>query len=469
MDTDVIEAGPFERLLTLHLAETELEDAKNKAARKLSRELKIKGFRPGKAPRPVVERMVGAETLQNEALEEALPDLVGSALEQTDLDPATTPQIEDVTPRDEGGVDVHVKITLWPSIDAPPSLDRKITVDYPEVEEEELAAQIDRVRTQYAELEDVDREADEGDFVMINLSAEANGESLEDVNANDLLYEVGSRSYIPGLDEMLVGVTPGTIKDGPATLPPGFGDRAGEDVTLRVLVKGVKGKKLPELTDEWVSDMSEFETVEELSDQLERQLLAMKLNATQGAYRDGVLEALIEDMDIDLPDALVDAEMEASLHNMAHNLQAQGIDLGTYLQLTGMDQQAFLDDVRTSAVRALHTRVLLDAVAADARLEVEDEELDEAIAEIAESAGRDAEDMKSALVASGRDRVLAGDILRRKALDRVFEAATAVDENGNPVDLTIDLGLDDDELDEDEAPVDETGDEDTGPEADEDE
>lgn len=464
METDVIEAGPFERLLTLHVADNELEAAKDRAARKLSRELKIKGFRPGKAPRPVVERMVGAETLQNEALEDALPALVGSALEASDLDPVTTPQIEDVTPRPEGGVDVQVKITLWPTIERPPSLERKITVEFPVVDEDELTAQVDRVRNQYAELEDVSREADEGDFVLINLSAVANGTTLDDVSATDLLYEVGSRSYIPGLDEMLIGVSAGAIKEGPATLPAGFGERGGAEVTLKVLVKGVKGKKLPELTDDWVSDVSEFETVEELTEQLEKSLLAMKLNVTRGTYRDELIDALIEDMDLELPEALVEAEMEASLHNLVHSMQSQGLDLATYLQITGMDQREFLDDIRDGAVRSLKTRVLLDAVVADAEIEVSVDELDDAISEMAASSGRDADDVRAALGASGQDRALASDILRRKALDRVLETATAVDGDGNPVDLTVDL--EDDELDEGEPAQDETGD-DVGSEAEE--
>ena len=156
MDTEVTEAGPFERLLTLHLDEAELEDAKNTAARKLSRELKIKGFRPGKAPRAIVERMVGAETLRPEAIDEALPDLVGTAIDETDLTPVTTPQIEDVTRLATTAASrSRSRSRCGPSSTRCPSLDRKITVDYPEVEEEELEEQIDRVRNQYAELEDV--------------------------------------------------------------------------------------------------------------------------------------------------------------------------------------------------------------------------------------------------------------------------------------------------------------------------
>lgn len=448
MDTDVTEAGPFERLLTLHLEEAELEEAKNAAARKLSRELKIKGFRPGKAPRAIVERMVGPDALRSEALDHALPDLVGSAIAESDLAPVTTPQIQDVKDREEGGVEVEVKITLWPTLTTVPTLERTIEVDYPEVEPSELEEQIDRVRGQYAELEDVQRAGDEGDFVMINLSAQRNGETLEDVSATDLLYEIGSRSYIPGLDDLLVGVSAGEIKKGPAQLPAGFGEHGGEEVTLQVLVKGVKAKKLPELSDEWVSDVSEFETVAELTAQLEKGLLAMKLNASQGAYRDQVIDALIDDMDLELPEALVAAEIESSFHNLAHSLQSQGLDIATYLQITGQDQQAFLDDLRGGAERSLKSRVLLEAVAAEAGIEVDGDEIEAAIVDMAESSGRDVDEIRSMLTTSGQDSILTSDILRRKALDWVMEAATPVDANGNPVELT--LAVDDDEDDSDD-------------------
>ncbi len=468
MHTDVVDAGPFERMLTLHLEEAELEDAKNAAARKLSTQLKIKGFRPGKAPRAIVERMVGPETLRSEALEDALPALVASALEDIDIDPVTAPQIAEVRDVDEGGVEVDVKLTLWPTVDEVPDFARRIEVEIPVVEEEELQAQIDRARSQYAELEDVNREANEGDFVLVNVSATHGGKVLDDVTANDLLYEVGSQSFIPGLDELVSGVTAGTIKDGPAVLPSGFGDHAGEEVTLRVLVKGVKQKKLPELTDDWVSDVSEFETVDELTGQLRDGLMAMKLNATRGAYRDKLLSELIEELSVDLPEALVEAELESSLHNLVHSLQEQGLDLGTYLTVTGQDQRAFVEDLRHGAVRSLQTRILLEGVAKVEGIEVQDEEIDTVLAQMAEGSGRDEADLKAVLVANGQDSVLAGDILRRKALDRILEASTAVDAEGKPVDLS--LRADDDEDDPEDAVPDASsvGDQDAGPDVDED-
>ncbi len=463
MHSEVTEAGPFERLLTVHIEDAELEDAKDTAARKLSQRLKIKGFRPGKAPRSIVERMVGAESLRAEAVDEALPDLVGTAIEQVDLAPAVAPSVRDVRDREDGGVDVDVVITLWPALAEAPSTARTVEVDVPEVEDAQVDAQIDRVRAQYAELEDVSRAADDGDFVLLDLSATSSlGAVIDDVAATDLLYEVGSQSYIPGLDELLGGASAGDITQGPAVLPEAFGDRSGSEVTLRALVKGVKARRLPDLTDEWVSDVSEFETVEELRGQLRASLEQVGLRAARERFRDDLLDQILADVDLAIPPALIGAEAENTLHNLAHSLQSSGLDLPTYLTVTGQDQQQFADQVRADAERSLRVRVLLESVAAAEGIEVGDDELSSAIAEMASSARREPEELASFMAESGQDQVLAGDILRRRALDLIMEAATAVDAEGEQIDLRAPVSED---PDPDEDSQDEAGREGDSPEA----
>ncbi len=446
MQTEVTEAGPFERMLTLRLEESELEDAKDSAAKKLSKSLKIKGFRPGKAPRAVVERTVGADALRREAIDDALAGFVSDAIGDTDLAPVTVPRVEDLRDGDTGGVEVDVRITLWPRVESPPDAEgRKVLVEVPDVEEPEIDEQIERLRGQFAELEDVSREADEGDFVVINLSVESGGRPIEEAAATDLLYEVGSRSFIPGLDAILVGSSAGDIKEGPATLPDGFGDRSGEDVKLRVLVKGVRAKALPDVTDDWIGDVTEFETVAELRDQLAENLRAMKLAAAHAAFRERLMTDLVEELDVELPEALIEAEMEASLHNLAHGLEEQGIDLPNYMRITGQDEASFVGELRERAVRALKTRLLLEAVAESEAIAVDEADIDDTIAEMAARARREPAELKTALEESGQGEVLTGDILRRKALDRLLEDATPVDADGNPVDL--DIRLEDDEVD----------------------
>jgi len=447
MQTEMTEAGPFERMLTLTLEESELDSAKEAAARKLSGDMKIKGFRPGKAPRAVVERMVGAEALRSEAIDEALPEAVGEALRAAELSPVTTPRVEDMRDIEGGGVEIDIRITLWPEVDEVPDFaGRKITVELPEVEESEIEDQIERLRSQFAELEDVTRAADEGDFVMVNISAFDGADRIEDASADDLLYEVGSESFLGGLDELLTGASAGDIRKGPGTLPPGFTDREGE-VTLSVLVKGVKGKKLPEVSDDWVSDITEFDTIDELRDQLQQNLYAMKLSATGQQFRDKLIDDAVDELEVEIPDALIDAEMEASLHNLAHSLESQGIDLANYLRITGQDQEAFVGEIRERAVGALKTRILLESIAGRAELTVEDDELEGAIAGLAAQSGEDIDEVKKALAQSGQVVALAGDILRRKALNHILDQASPVDADGQPVDLTP-PGYEEDDLDD---------------------
>lgn len=448
MQTDIKEAGPFERILTLRLEEQELESAKNKAARKLSKTMKIKGFRPGKAPRSIVERMVGEAALRNEAIDDSLPELVGPAIEQAELEPATPPRVEAVRDAEGGGVDVDIKVTLWPVLDAIPDYaGRKVTIDSPVVTEEEIDAQIDRLRDQYAELEDVDRPADSGDFVMINISASDDGEQIPEAAADDLLYEVGSRSFIPGLDDLLGGASVGDIREGAGTLPPGFGQDVPREVTLKVLVKGVRAKKLPEVTDEWVSDVSEFESAAELTERVRINLSIMKLDTADRAFRAKLLEEISGELALEVPEALVEAELDASFHNLAHTLEKQGIDFGNYLRITGQSEQEFVDELRGRSVRTLRTRILLDSVVAIEGLEVADGELDEAIASMAEDIDQQAAALKESLVTSGRIDVLTGDILRRKALDRIVDSAEAIDEEGQHIDLRPPEVIDDTDQD----------------------
>lgn len=436
MQTDIKDAGPFERILTIRLEEVELESAKNKAARKMSKEMKIKGFRPGKAPRSIVERMVGEGTLRSEAIEEALPELVGPAIEEAELEPATTPRVEAVRDAEGGGVDVDIKVTLWPLLDAVPDFaGRTVAIDSPSVQDEEVDEQIDRLRDQYAELEDVERPATDGDFVMINISASVDGEDIPEATAEDLLYEVASSSFIPGLDDLLGGASAGDIRQGPGTLPPGFGQEEPREAELKVLVKGVRAKKLPEVTDEWVSDVSEFDTVAELTERITTNLTVMKLDGADNAFRGKLIEELGDELSLEIPSALVDAEMEAAFHNLAHTLEQQGLDFGNYLRIVGQTEETFVEEMKERSARTLKTRILLDSIVAIEGLELADGDLDEAITAMANDVGQDPAALKEALESSGRVEVLTGDILRRKALDRIVEAAVAVDDEGQHIDL----------------------------------
>jgi len=465
--TEVSETGRFERTLTVQLEEAELEAAKTTAARNLSKEMKVKGFRPGKAPRSMVERMVGADHLRSEAIEVAIPETVGAAIDESGLEPATVPSVTDIRDLDDGGVEVDVLLTLWPVLDAIPDFDgRKVEVEVPVVDDDEIEQQMDALRNQFADLEAVDRAADEGDFVTINVSAYDDSGDIEEASANDMLYEIGSASFFPGLDEILAGASVGDVVEGEGTLPAGFTEEGDRAVTLRVLVKEVKSKQLPELTDEFMSDVTEFETLEEARATLNENILAYKMQQVRSTFNDRAVEQLVAEVDLELPQALVDSEAQARIQNLLARLESDKIGFEDYLRIVGQDQAGFVEDVRAQATSALATRIVVETIVSIEGTSVDDDEYRATLEAIAASSESTVEEIEKMLNETGQVESLTGDILRRKALDRIAEAAVPVDADGNVVDLTpVAVGEDDD--DDDEPSGDDGQDDESSPEIEE--
>ncbi len=438
-ETTLQDVGPFERILTVEVPESDLDAAKNRAARKISREVNIKGFRPGKAPRKVVEATVGADRVRAEAIDDVLPEVVGNALEQAEIEPAVAPAVEAIRDVD-AGVEVDVRVTLWPTLDRVPEYrGREIEIEGPELGEDQVQEQIDRLREQFAELETVSRPSQEGDFVSINLSTTKGGEPVPEVSATDLLYEVGSNSLIEGLDAHVTGRSTGDIGQFDTVLSERFGELAGTQVSIQVLIKEVKEKRLPDVTDEWVSDHTEFDTLDELRQELVGRMEGARRDAMRNVFQAKLLETLLGEMELVVPEGLIDAEMEEIFHRFTHQLSDSGIELGDYLQLTGMTQEAFIEDLRNQATVSVKTDILLDAVAEAEGLAVDDAELAALYASLAnQTDGTEAGELAERLKGSVQEKRIVGDILRRKALEAVVRGAVAVDESGEPVDLGLD-------------------------------
>ena len=439
MPSNVTELSPFERRLTVTVDGETLEAAKNRAARRLSRDLKIKGFRPGKAPRKIVENTVGSERIKEEAIDDVLPDVVGGALDEAQLEPAVTPSVDAIRDLDDG-VEVDVRVTLWPTVDSVPNYDgRVVEIEAPEMDDDAIQQQIDRLRDQFAELETVERSSVDGDYVAINLNASQDGVAVEAVSATDLLYEVGSAGLLEGLDGKVLGRSAGDIEKFTTTLPEGFGgELAGATVDIQVLVKEVKQKLLPDLDDEWVSDYTEFDTVEDLRTELEVRMESMRLSAFQQDFQAKLMVEILEELDVETPEAIITAEMDTIFHRFAHKLGENEIDFTDYLELSGQTQEAFLDDLRAQATRSIHTDLLLDAIATDAKLSVEPEELGEAYEALSTQVEESAEELAARMAGTLQEKRITGDILRRKALDALVRSAVAVDQDGKTLDLKLD-------------------------------
>jgi trigger factor len=214
-----------------------------------------------------------------------------------------------------------------------------------------------------------------------------------------------------------------------------FGDDGGKSVTVGTLVKQVKAKRLPEVDDEWVSEVTEFETVAEMRSELTRQMEEIRVRSARTRLGDQAVSDLVNDLDLDLPEALVQAEMDAILHRFAHRLESRGIPFDQYLALSGQDRDAFTADLRSQAEMNLRTRILLDAVAETEGIEVTAGELEDTITALAAGSRTPLDEYRKALVEGGQEETLAGDILRRKAVDRIAELVSPVDGDGNAIEL----------------------------------
>ena len=439
MTETVREVGRFERVLTVELTDAEIDGAKAAAARRLAKDLKIPGFRPGKAPRPVVEAAIGAGRLRTEAIEDLIPKKLGEILTETKLALAVTPILEKVADI-EGGVNAEVRVTLWPELDVLPDYkDRAVEVEDPALSDSDVDASLARMRQQFASLETVERPAEDGDFVSVDISAIAGGAPLDDASATELLYEVGSGLMIEGIDEHVRGRSAGEGVSFEAALPEGFGELAGTMASFQVNVNEVKARVLPDLDDEWVNEVTEFETVEDLRSELADRLAVTRRRAVLSKFRQKALDLLVDEADIDLPEGIVATEMDELFHRFSHRLEENEITMADYFEATGIDQEAFIEDLREQAHRSIRTRLVLEAVIKAEDIKVSPEEVAATIEAMARSS-ENAQEVLDAFADSPRALSLAGDILRNKAVEAVIAAARAVDSEGNPVELPTDPG-----------------------------
>jgi trigger factor len=453
MTTTVTETGVFERTVRFQLTDEQINDAKKGAARKLSQEIKIHGFRQGRAPLPIVEATVGADRVRQEAIENLLNPVLSEVLEEEEIRPAINPELESMDDVD-GGVEVEVKVTLWPSIELPAYKDRNIEVANPAVTDEELADQTKRMLEQFATVEEVERAAGEGDFVSIDLEASQDGVEIEEAKAEDILYEVGSGMLIEGIDAEILGAAAGDSITFDGSLPEGFGDRAGEEVTFTVTVHEVKERILPELDDGWVDENTEFETVEELTEALSDSLADAKLRSVSREYSEKAMGTLRDQLQLELPEGLVRSEMDRHLHDFVHRLEEAEVSLEDYFRTSGITQEAFIDDLRSQAELSLRNRLILDAVIEAEEITVTEEELSNALQALAARSEDPVAYMK-AFRESGQELALASDILRNRALDAILSGANPVDEDGNPVDLSLKVREVEAEIVDDDEPVEE--------------
>jgi trigger factor len=417
--------------LSVEVDEQEFEKAIDEAFRKIAREVRIPGFRPGKAPRKVLEARIGKETARVQALNDAIPDYYTQAVVEHAVDVIAAPEIDIVSGQDDGPVAFDAVVEVRPQVTVPGYASLRVTIPSPSVTDEEIDAQLERLRSQYGELVAVERPAAAGDYVTIDIAGSQGGEPLEGLTADDYLYQVGSGLIVPELDEQLRGAKVGDILEFDAAHP---GDPDEGDLHFRVLVKEVKERQLPELDDAFAAEASEFETLEELRADYARRLSQVKKARASMALREKVGEALADLVEDEVPEAMIVAEMRERLNDLALRLQAQGMTLEQWLGLSGRTQEQLLEELRETAVTSAKVDLALRAVADAEGIEATEDDLDAEYEAAAARLGIDPARMRAEFERGGQEQAVRSDIRKRKALDWLVETVEIVDEEGQPID-----------------------------------
>ncbi len=415
--------------LSVEVDESEFDRAVEQTFRKLAREVRVPGFRPGKVPRRVLEaRLGGPGSLRGEALREALPEFYARAVAETDLDPIAPPEFDITAGRESGAVAFDALVQVRPTVQIPGYAGLQVTIPSLEVTEDEVDTQIDRLRENDGELVVVDRKARDGDSVTINLHARTDrGEEV--VGVDDFLYEVGSGSVVPELDEQLRGAKAGDVLAFSGRL-----EGHPDALAFTVLVKEVKEKRLPEATDAWAAESSEFETLAELRADIARRLRELHLLQARMAWRENSLAALVELVDDDeVPEVLVEDDLARRVHDLGHRLSDQGIALDEFLAATGRDAEGLLAELRQDARRAVKLDLALRALAEAEDLQVDEAELAEVLASSAERLQMDVHALRSELDRNGRMGEVRSEQKKAKALTWLLDHVQLVDEQGKPV------------------------------------
>jgi trigger factor len=427
----------------------EFERAIDVAFKKLAREVRVPGFRPGKAPRQLLEARFGPEVAREQALRDSVPEYYVEAVETNDVDVIAPPEIEITSGETAGDIEFDAVVEVRPQVRLTGYDQLAVELPWEPVDDAAIDQQVDALRERFADLADSEFPLIDEAYATIDITGSVDDEPVEGLTASDFLYRVGSGMVVPELDEQLRGVRPGAILEFTAELPERFGERAGDEVSFRVVVKEAKQKILPDLTDEWVDEASEFDTVDDLRADIRRRLEMMQRLQGQMAVRDKVLEAAADLVPVEAPPSLVESETRRRVEDLAHRLSHQKIGLEQYLAATGQDPEAFVDEVRKGAARGVLADLALRAVIAQESIEADDAEVDAEIDRLAERLEQKPERVRRDLEKQGALEAVRSDVARSKALQFLVDHATVVDESGNEIDLTFEPEPDDEDGSED--------------------
>jgi trigger factor len=425
--------GPTRAKLTVEVPFEELKPSLDKAYKDIAQQINVPGFRRGKVPPMVIDRQVGRGAVLEQAINEVVPQKYVEALQTHDLQPVAQPEVEVTRIDDNEAIEFTAEVDVRPEITVPDWHGLSAEVEDTTVSDDDVDEQVTALRERFGTLNDVDRPAADGDYVTIDLVATQNGEPVEGAEVSGMSYRVGRGGMLDGLDEALAGMSAGDDKTFDSALVGG--DLVGEAVEVQVKVSAVQEQELPELDDEFAQLASEFDTADELTEDVRSRLGNGKRLEQAAAARDAVLEKLLDQIDVPLPETMVADELTERRSTVEQQLAYAGITLEKYLEDEGLTQEEFEADLERRVRDAVAAQFVLDKVASELELGVDQQELTEHMVRRAQQSGQDPQEFANHMFEHNHIPELVAEIRRGKALAQIVESATVTDGSGTVVDL----------------------------------
>ncbi len=433
MKSAVETLSPTRAKITVEVPFEELRPSLDAAYQAIAKQINIPGFRKGKVPPPVIDRQVGRGAVLDEAINDALPKLYVQALQDNDLQPLAQPEIDVTKLEDNSLLEFTAEVDVRPSIDVPAYDALAVEVDDVTVSDEDVDVQVEELRERFATLKDVERPAADDDIVTIDLKATRDGEDVEGGEVSGYSYKVGSGEMLEGIDDALRGLSAG--EEATFTSELLGGDLSGQDVEVLVSLSAVKEQELPELDDDFAQTASEFDTIEELRQDVATRLERGKRLEQAAAARDAVLEQLLDSAEIPLPDGVVAEELAGRRQEIEQQLTYAGMTMEQYLDNEKQTVDEFEAELEKRVRDAMASQFLLDEIARTSEIGVEQNELSEHLFRRAQQSGQNPDEFVKHMVEHNHIPEMVSEVVRGKALARIVEGATVTDKSGNAVDL----------------------------------
>ena len=407
--------------LTIEVAAEEFVAATKKAYNKNKNQISVQGFRKGKAPQAIIEKLYGASIFYEDAANDLIPGAYEAAAKESGLDITSYPSI-DVVQVEKGKPFIFTaEVALRPDVELGEYKGVEIEKVSAEVTEEDIEAEIKKVQEQNAREVTVDRPAENGDTVMIDYEGSVDGELFEGGSAEGYGLVLGSGSFIPGFEDQLVGASAGADVDVHVTFPEAYhaDDLAGKEALFKVKVHEVKTKDYPIVDDEFAQDVSEFDTLEEYKEDLKKNLAEKKVQEAKAEKQQKVMDVVVGNAKMDIPEAMVSKSTDDMMNQYAQELGAQGLSMDVYFKYTGMTPQQLAEQLKPQALANIKNRLVLDAIVAAENIEITDDEIEAEIQRLAESWNMEADKVRSYMDVD----LMRNDMSAQKALEMITDAA----------------------------------------------